>query len=184
MDTVFVICLSILAGTFTLTLLFAIIHSGFFRSTFRWTRKRRLIARVEAEEFFSPTEVIGWRVGPLSGGWQLNYYHWDGPLSYAAECEATRRYAKWRDRSFFNWLPVRHMPATHRGDTVPSVGCTCGFYAWKTQDFAIKARGFFYSDTIIPYALSGIVIEHERGYRAQYARRLSNKEVREIRMEQ
>lgn len=49
----------------------------------------------------------------------------------------------------------------------PFAECMCGFYAWKSMDDALRntraSKGTFY---IGPVLLSGVVVEHELGYRA------------------
>ena len=52
---------------------------------------------------------------------------------------------------------------------VPGVSCTCGIYAFSVKPDALQ---FGYDEAWIPgrVELSGVVIEHELGYRAQTAR--------------
>lgn len=63
---------------------------------------------------------------------------------------------------------------------VPSEGCSCGFYSLKELELAVNHAGIFHLMTIQGQApgqvvlgrilLSGKVIEHESGYRAERAR--------------
>ena len=63
---------------------------------------------------------------------------------------------------------------------VPSEGCSCGFYSHKELDVAVDHTGIFLHLTILGQApepvvlgrvlLSGKVIEHDSGYRAERAR--------------
>lgn len=68
-----------------------------------------------------------------------------------------------------NKYRAKHLESTVLFDSPhkPFAECQCGFYGWKTMDAALKttkaAKGLFY---IAPILLSGIVVEHEFGYRA------------------
>lgn len=58
------------------------------------------------------------------------------------------------------------MSAGHVGEHVPSVSCTCGFYAWNTLA-AANEWGSYARPNVWRVELSGVVIEHERGWRAE-----------------
>lgn len=69
--------------------------------------------------------------------------------------------------------PLYYHPTTpHRSDRLahcavftheaPQWGCRCGYYAWKTDT---HSRLFFVRAEV---KLTGLVIEHEYGYRSQY----------------
>lgn len=73
--------------------------------------------------------------------------------------------------SVFTWEPMRRAEATCRHHPgVPSVDCSCGIHAWKEADgHVIPVSGRDLLVAVGEVSLWGTVLEHERGYRAQYA---------------
>lgn len=51
----------------------------------------------------------------------------------------------------------------------PTQGCTCGIYAHKTRAAAIQHAAGVATAVVGEVAIWGRIIEHQRGYRAQYA---------------
>jgi hypothetical protein len=69
------------------------------------------------------------------------------------------------------WLPGERNEAvcSAGGDhEAPQLGCSCGIYAFS-QPYLVKEQGYYRQDLLGEVSLWGKVIEHERGYRAQYA---------------
>jgi hypothetical protein len=97
---------------------------------------------VPTEEFLSPTAVVGWRV-----------WAWDGRSLKGV---------------FETWRRASHTARCRTCREVPGWSHTCGIYAVKDPlallpfgyEFGIEGR----------VELSGVVIEHETGYRATKAR--------------
>lgn len=64
----------------------------------------------------------------------------------------------------YDFVSGRSRPALHEA---PGVSCKCGFYAVRTVD---EARAAGYGLVTLDVELSGRVVVHERGYRAQHQR--------------
>lgn len=114
-----------------------------------WLFDSALCDEVDSAEYFSPLEVVAWKVTRPSNG--------------------SGYYAGYRERATCQRGTLRNIPGRHPArQKVPSVYCTCGFYTWKTQEaaeaFRVQYRG---SADLWRVHLSGVVIEHERGYRAE-----------------
>jgi hypothetical protein len=100
-------------------------------------------AREPAEEFWSPDEIEGWRVWAWTGKILKGSFehHWP-TASMEADCVVC--------------------------DEPPGWDCPCGIYAMKDlRDVPSPRPG---SAIIGKVALSGLVVEHEDGYRASHAR--------------
>jgi hypothetical protein len=69
------------------------------------------------------------------------------------------------------WVPGQALEAhCPRGCLhAPTLNCQCGIYACKTRDQAVARARFMPRAAIGEVALWGRVIEHQDGYRAQYA---------------
>jgi hypothetical protein len=63
-------------------------------------------------------------------------------------------------------------PATarchHRRHRAPAVTCTCGFHAVRSVDDLPMVTKVLAASVVLDVELSGTVIEHERGYRAEH----------------
>lgn len=108
------------------------------------------------EPWWSPTPVIGFRVWHLSGGaWHGAKMQWSAPVKTAVCLH------RWTDDG-----PVPH-------DALECGSPPCGIYALKSPDMLCAAeRGSVgYSrgtKGIAAVALTGRVVEHEQGYRAEH----------------
>jgi hypothetical protein len=91
----------------------------------------------EEEEYWSPDFVTGWRRWTFDGERLRGMWQpWPGP-TLEAECMSC--------------------------EEVPGFGCQCGIYAVKT---AAHTRVFSFGNILGKVELTGVVIEHEMGYRA------------------
>jgi hypothetical protein len=108
-------------------------------------------------DYISP--VVGYRVWQWDalGLKSLNGELWVPSRRLSALCRATAK-------GFISGLPR----FTHDSDQLPHPSCTCGVYAAKTLE---RLRGCGYSRFGVygEVYLWGSVVEHERGWRAQYA---------------
>jgi len=108
-------------------------------------------------DYISP--VVGYRVWQWDavGLKSLNGELWVPGRRLSALCRAAAK-------GFISGLPR----VTHDSDQLPHPSCTCGVYAAKTLE---RLRGCGYSRFGVygEVYLWGTVVEHERGWRAQYA---------------
>lgn len=134
------------------------------------------------EETWSPEKIEAWRVIPVevelgdSDGLWLGFPHPDGPDEpvvtpkrhpVGEELHAECRHKDWGIISMSPPAFCEEIP----GDNCKSLtGNGCGYYAFKTRELAVKYRISNYlgrSVAIAKVLLSGKVIEHEDGYRAE-----------------
>ena len=80
-------------------------------------------------------------------------------------------------RNLPDWIKCDgNVPALfHSSSKIPDLklSFTCGFHGFKEIDFLVKARNKFmvhFERTILLVELSGRIVEHEFGYRAQHQR--------------
>jgi preprotein translocase subunit YajC len=111
---------------------------------------------VTVPDYISP--IVGYRV------WQ-----WDaaGLKSLNGELWARRRLSALcaaDAKGFMSGLPR----LTHDSDQLPHPSCTCGVYAAKTLE-RLRQCGYSRFGVCGEVYLWGTVVEHERGWRAQYA---------------
>jgi len=108
-------------------------------------------------DYISP--IVGYRVWQwdVAGLKSLNGEAWcaDRPLSALCRADA---------RGFISGLPR----FTHDSDQMPHPSCTCGIYAAKALE-RLRQCGYSRFGVYGEVYLWGTVIEHERGWRAQYA---------------
>ncbi len=140
---------------------------------------------VELEETWTPEKIEAWRVIPVrvdlgdpDGLW-LGFPHPDGPTEpvvtplyhpVSKELKAVCRYVA-TPPMWPGYMPVSPRCGEPPGENCNSqVGYGCGFYAYKTREQAedllkMDLRGG--CSAIARVHLSGKVIEHEGGYRAE-----------------
>lgn len=93
----------------------------------------------------------------------------DGPL--VAACEQVPL-AHGLAALFARRPPPKREGQTHEGDEVPCLPCTCGIYAVRTSPECLRFISRPGQGQMLVFGLVrmwGIVIEHEDGWRAQYA---------------
>src|SRR4051812_13449700 len=99
--------------------------------------------------------IRAWRV------WRASI---DGVAGQATLHSLADRWTPWRPGET---LEARCPSGAH---LAPSAECTCGVYAHKTRKAAIKHARMVSGAILGEVELWGKVVEHEHGYRAQYAR--------------
>lgn len=125
-------------------------------------------------EFWTPEPVEAWRVMLRVSGLGSTGSRWVSPVVWAEGLSDGEDPA-----DCFYGRPA----LDHWGLPAPAVDCTCGWYAWKTLD---RANGYRLMQQWSPFSaqvpgstvmvetwrvlLSGVMIEHEDGYRAQFVR--------------
>src|SRR4051812_35893805 len=98
--------------------------------------------------------IRAWRV------WRASI---DGVAGHATLRSLADRWTPWRPGEA---LEARSPSGAH---LAPSAECTCGVYAHKTRTAAIKHAHTVAGAILGEVELWGKVVEHEHGYRAQYA---------------
>jgi len=113
-------------------------------------------------------------VAPIVGyrAWQWNCTGWNphsAPLkSFNDEWWSPGRAIAATCNASFGWAPVRAVEVAHERHEAPQAACTCGIYAAKSfgqlQDLGYLRRGICGE-----VYLWGKVIDHQSGWRAQFA---------------
>jgi len=110
--------------------------------------------------------IVGYRAWQWNcGGWNphsaplksFNDEWWSPGHALAATCNAS-----------FGWAPVRGAEVVHGRDEAPQATCTCGIYAAKSFDH-LRDQGYLRRGIRGEVYLWGNVIEHQSGWRAQFA---------------
>ena len=110
--------------------------------------------------------IVGYRAWQWNcGGWNphsaplksFNDEWWSPGHALAATCNAS-----------FGWAPVRGAEVVHGRDEAPQATCTCGIYAAKSFDH-LRDQGYLKRGIRGEVYLWGNVIEHQSGWRAQFA---------------
>jgi preprotein translocase subunit YajC len=112
---------------------------------------------VTVPDYISP--VVGYRVWQwdAAGLKSLNGERWLAHQPLSAECRAAAR------GSISGLSKTVHNPAE-----LPDFNCTCGIYAAKTTEH-LRQCGYRRFGVYGEVSLWGTVVEHERGWRAQFA---------------
>jgi len=110
--------------------------------------------------------IVGYRAWQWNcGGWNphsaplksFNNEWWSPRHALAATCSAS-----------FGWAPVRGAEVVHGRHEAPQATCTCGIYAAKSFDH-LRDQGYSRRGIRGEVYLWGNVIEHQSGWRAQFA---------------
>ena len=125
-----------------------------------------------------PSPRIPDSIEPISA-YRAWFYSIDGRTAELYPISGSSKWNAWEGAGS-TWVTAscpRFRSPTHE---VPSEGCSCGFYSHKELDLAVDHAGIFHLMTMQGQGpdqvvlgrilLSGKVIEHEWGYRAERAR--------------
>ncbi len=115
--------------------------------------------------------IVGWRMWRLANGavWSINIDHVRWPVREVliARCWMRIWVDKRLDKTDVGWAVMPHAAPQH--------SCGCGIYAGVRELLAEYAQtGYVFQDTEHPVifgevSLWGMVVEHQRGWRAQIA---------------